>query len=120
MRQGKDPYSFYGLITSMKFTGALIGVAEGVLIRIELTPGSKYSAISGYDKWRQTIRIKLTEHAKRGKANEQLIKYVADLFKKPAPAVRLISGHASSRKVILLSDTIVDEVESVIEQAINQ
>jgi uncharacterized protein (TIGR00251 family) len=104
----------------MKFTGALNGVAEGVLIRVELTAGSKYLGISGYDKWRQAIRIKLTERARGGKANEQLIKYLADVFKKPTPAVRLISGHASSRKVILLSDTIVDEVELVIEQAMNQ
>jgi len=104
----------------MKFTGALKGVAEGVLIRVELTAGSRYLGISGYDKWRQAIRIRLTERARGGKANEQLIKYMADLFKKPAPAVQLISGHASRRKVILLSDTIVDEVESVIEQAMNQ
>lgn len=103
----------------MKFTGALKGVAEGVLIRVELTAGSRYLGISGYDKWRQAIRIRLTERARGGKANEQLIKYMADLFKKPAPAVQLISGHASSRKVILLSDTIVDEVEFVIEQAMN-
>ncbi|MDD1721096.1 MAG: DUF167 domain-containing protein [Euryarchaeota archaeon] len=104
----------------MKFTGALTEVAEGVLIRAELTPSARSLGISGYNQWRQTICIKLTMPAKKGKANEQLIKFIANLFDRPTRAVRLVSGHTSNRKVLLLSDAIVDDVELVIEQAMKR
>ncbi len=104
----------------MKFAGALTQVAEGVLIRAELTPGTRSLGISGYNRWRQTICIKLTMPAKKGKANEQLIKFIADLFERPTHAVRLISGRTSNKKVLLLSDAIVDDVELVIEQAMKR
>ncbi len=97
---------------------ALIQVAEGVLIRVELTPGARSLGISGYNHWRQTIGIKLTMPAKKGKANEQLIKCIANLFGRPTHAVRIVSGHTSNKKVLLLSDAIVDDVERVLEQAV--
>ncbi len=104
----------------MKFPGAVTQVAEGVLIRAELTPGASSLGISGYNRWRQTICIKLTMPAKKGKANEQLIKFIATLFDRPTHAVRLVSGHMSNKKVLLLSDAIVDDVERVLEQAMSQ
>ena len=53
-----------------------------------------------------------------GKANEQLVKYLALLFNKPLDEVQFISGHTSTRKVVLLCNTVVDEVESVINAAV--
>ncbi len=100
--------------------GALTQVTEGVLIRAELTPGTRSLGISGYNQWRQTICIKLTMPAKKGKANEQLIKFIADLFDRPTHAVRLISGATSSKKVLLLNDANVADVERVFEQAVRR
>lgn len=82
----------------MQLIGALRAVPEGVTIRIEVSPGSRYSGVSGYNPWRQTICIKLTERPQMGKANEQLVKYLALLFNKPVDDVQLISGHTSTRK----------------------
>ncbi len=104
----------------MKFTGALTEVAGGVLIRVEVTPGSHSVSVSGYNQWRHTIDIKLTMPAKKGKANEQLTKFIATLFERPTHAVRLVSGHTSNKKVLLLSDAIVDDVDRVFEQALKR
>ncbi len=104
----------------MTCRGALTQVAEGVLIRAELTPGTRSLGISGYNQWRQTICIKLTMPAKKGKANEQLIKFIADLFDRPTHAVRLVSGSTSSKKVLLLNDANVADVERVFEQAVRR
>ncbi len=86
-------------------------------MRAEVTPGARSLLISGYNQWRQTICIKLTMPAKKGKANEQLIKFIADLFDRPSDTVRLVSGHTSNKKVLLLHGAIVDDVEQVIAQA---
>ena len=102
----------------MQFVGALRVVPEGVTIHIDVSPGSRYSGVSGFNPWRQTICIKLTERPQMGKANEQLVKYLALLFNKPVDEVRLISGHTSTRKVVLLRNTVVDEVESVIDAVV--
>jgi uncharacterized protein (TIGR00251 family) len=104
----------------MQLAGALRAVPEGVTMRVEVSLGSRYSGVSGFNPWRQTISIKLTERAQAGKANEQLVKYLALLFNKPADDVKLISGHTSTKKVVLLCNIAVDEVESVINAAVRK
>ncbi len=98
----------------MQLVDALKAVPEGVTIRIEVSPGSRYSGISGYNTWRHAICIKLTEHAQKGKANKQLVRHLALLFNKPLNDVQLISGSSSTRKVVLLRNIGVEEVESII------
>jgi uncharacterized protein (TIGR00251 family) len=102
----------------MQLKGALRAVPEGVSIRVKVTPGSRYAGVGKYDGWRRAILIKLTEPAQKGKANEELVRYLAALFNKPAKEVHLVSGRTSSQKVVLLSNTTVLEVQSVINQAI--
>ena len=102
----------------MQLEGALRAVPDGVAIRVKVTPSSRYLRVGNYDRWRRAIRFILTEPAHKGKANEELLSYLAALFDKPAKAVRLVSGHASSLKVVLLCDTNVQEVQLVINQAI--
>jgi len=117
VRRGKDQ-NFYLFIPFMQLEGALRAVPEGVTIRIEVAPSSRNSGIEGFNAWRHAVRIKLTEPAQKGKANEQLMRYLAILFDKPVDEVQLISGHTSTRKVVLLCNTVVDEVESVINAAV--
>jgi hypothetical protein len=117
VRQGKDQY-FYLFIPFMQLEGALGSVPGGVTIRIKVTSGSRYLGVGKYDGWRHAIRFNLTEPAQKGKANEELVRYLAALFNKPAEDVHLVSGHASSQKVVLLSNTTIMEVQSVISQAI--
>ncbi len=102
----------------MKFPGALTEVAEGVLIRVELTPGARSLGISGYNQWRHAVCIKLTTQAKKGKANGQLIKFIANLFGRSTNDVRLVSGHTSTKKVVLLRDAIADDVERILARAV--
>jgi len=104
----------------MQLAGALRAVTDGVTMSAEVIQGARYSGVSGFNPWRQTISITLTERAQAGKANEQLVRYLALLFNKPVDEVKLISGHTSTRKVVLLCNTVVDEVESVINAAVRK
>jgi hypothetical protein len=102
----------------MQLVGALKAVPEGVTIRVEVKPDSRNVGVEGYNAWRQTINIRVTERAQFGKANTQLIRYLAQLFERQAKDVILISGHTSTRKVVLLSNARAEEVESIITKAI--
>jgi uncharacterized protein (TIGR00251 family) len=102
----------------MRLVGALKAVPEGVMIRVEVKPDSRNLGVEGYNAWRRTIIIRVTERAQFGKANTQLIRYLAQFFERPVKDVILVSGHTSSRKVVLLSNALAEEVDSIITKAI--
>lgn len=60
----------------------------------------------------------VTERPQLGKANKQLIRYLAQLFDVPVEDVILVSGRSGTRKVVLLSNAVAEEVESIITKAI--
>jgi hypothetical protein len=101
----------------MQLEGALRAVPNGVAIRIKVTTSSRGLGV-GKCNGRHAIRFKLTEPAQKGKANEQLVRYLAALFNKPVKDVHLVSGHTSNQKVALLYNTSVLEVKAVINRAI--
>ncbi len=102
----------------MQLVGALKAVPEGVTIRVEVKPDSRNLGVEGYNAWRRTIIVRVTERAQFGKANTQLIRYLAQLFARPVKDVVLVSGHTRTRKVVLLSNAVAEEVESIIAKAI--
>lgn len=102
----------------MRLVRALKAVPEGVTIRVEVKPDSQNVGVEGYNAWRQTVIIRVTERAQFGKANTQLIRYLAQLFERQAKEVILVSGLTSTRKVVLLSNALFEEVESIIAKEI--
>ena len=55
--------------------------------------------------WREDhLKVNLTEPAEDGRANEELINYIADLFGLKASDVTLASGHSSRRKELELTN----------------
>jgi uncharacterized protein (TIGR00251 family) len=102
----------------MNFECALSSTKNGVLMNIEVTQGTHFLGISGYSKWRKSIQIKLTEYARRGRANEQLLRYLSGVFKKSIRDVKLVSGVTSSKKLILLKNIDIEEVKAALAKII--
>ncbi len=87
----------------MPFKDALREVSDGIVIDLEVTPGSKHPCVpSGYNPWRKRIEVKLSQAAQKGKANEQLIEQLAALFGVAGSSVSIISGAKNSQKSILV------------------
>jgi len=87
----------------MNFKDALAIHPQGLTIRFEVVPGSSRLAVPcGFNPWRRALEAKLTEEPSRGKANQQLVEAVARLFSLPESRVEVLSGHKSSRKVLLV------------------
>jgi uncharacterized protein (TIGR00251 family) len=77
---------------------------RGLTIRFEVAPGSsKLEVPSGFNPWRRTLEARLTEEPTKGKANRQLVEEVARILGVPERNVEVLSGHKSSRKVLLVT-----------------
>ena len=72
--------------------------ADDLVLLCHLQPGAKRSEFVGMHGDR--IKIRLHAPPVDGKANEALIKFVAETLKLPKSAVNLKSGHTSRRKVL--------------------
>lgn len=88
-----------------------------VLTRIQLrvSPGAARSAVVGRhgDGWK--VRVAAAPEA--GKANEAVVRLLADVLRLPAAGLSIVSGHASRDKMVSLSGLDRDEIERRLTQA---
>ncbi|AKB75947.1 hypothetical protein MSLAZ_2686 [Methanosarcina lacustris Z-7289] len=87
----------------MSFEEAIKALDSGIIIDIEVTPGSRSLSVpSGYNEWRRRIEVKLTKNAQKGKANEQLVESFAELIGVSSSEILITSGATSSKKSLLI------------------
>lgn len=75
---------------------------EGVVLDLDISPGAKATCIHGYNPWRKRIEVRLSERAQKGKANDQLISFLSDIFNVNSRDVRIITGSTNSKKSLLI------------------
>ncbi len=75
---------------------------EGVVLDLEVSPGAKETAVHGYNPWRKRIEVRLSERAQKGKANEQLVSFLSELFHVNSRDVRIITGPLNTKKSLLI------------------
>lgn len=98
----------------MSFKEAIIDMGSDVIVDIEVTPGSRSISVpSGYNEWRKRIEVKLTKNAQKGKANEQLVECLAELFAISSSNILIHSGATSSKKSLLLKGVSYQQAVSV-------
>lgn len=98
----------------MSFEEAIKDLNSAVLVDIEVTPGSKSVSVpSGYNEWRKRIEVKLTKNAQKGKANEQLVECLAELFGISSSDIIISSGATSSKKSLLIKGISYQQAVSV-------
>ncbi|MHC1756758.1 MAG: DUF167 domain-containing protein [Methanosarcina sp.] len=101
-------------MTHMSFEEAIKALDSGIIIDIEVTPGSRSLSVpSGYNEWRRRIEVKLTKNAQKGKANEQLIECLAELFGISSSDILISSGATSSKKSLLIKGVSYQQAVSV-------
>ncbi|MBN1323700.1 MAG: DUF167 domain-containing protein [Methanotrichaceae archaeon] len=83
---------------------------KGVTLRFEVVPGTSRTVVpSGVNRWRHSLEARLTAEPSRGKANRQLIEELALRLDVPPGRVEVLSGHKSSRKLLLVHGLEIDE-----------
>lgn len=105
----------------MSFEEAIKDQGSHILLEIEVTPGSRSISVpSGYNEWRKRIEVKLTKNAQKGKANEQLIESLAELFGISSSNINISSGATSSKKSIIIKGISYQQVVSIFAAHLNK
>jgi uncharacterized protein (TIGR00251 family) len=89
---------------------------EGVVLDLDISPGAKATCIHGYNPWRKRIEVRLSERAHKGKANEQLISFLSDLFHVYSRDVRIITGLADSKKSLLIIGAELQDILKLLKE----
>ena len=88
--------------------------ADGrVALTLHIQPGAKKTEIAGLHG--DALKIRLAAPPVDGKANEALVKFVAEALKLPKSAVNLKSGQTSRRKVLEVQGATTEAVARLVQ-----
>ena len=75
--------------------------AETTRLRVRVSPGAGRTALVGRhgDAW----KVRVTEAPERGRANEAVLRLLADTLALPRTALTLVSGHGAREKIVELT-----------------
>jgi uncharacterized protein (TIGR00251 family) len=86
-------------MTRDALTGVQVGEGEGFLtLPVIVKPSGRANRVTGVHDG--ALRVEVTAPPERGRANETLVRILADLFGLPRAAVSVIRGQGSRRKVV--------------------
>jgi uncharacterized protein (TIGR00251 family) len=98
-------------VIQLPFSDALRESSNGVIIDLEVTPGSRIVQVpSGYNSWRKRIEVKLTQAAQKGKANQQLVEKLSEIFGIGTSDITVVSGQTSHKKAVHIRGMSIEEV----------
>jgi uncharacterized protein len=75
----------------------------GVRIAVQITPNAKKSEVIGVLD--DALKIRLQAQPIEGKANEALVRFLADMLSVPKSAVEITHGHTNKRKVLQVTSS---------------
>jgi uncharacterized protein (TIGR00251 family) len=89
----------------------------GIRLTVQITPNAKKTEVIGVLE--DVLKIRLQAQPIEGKANEALIRYLADVLDVPKSAVHITHGHTNKRKIIEVaaSKLTVEGVQRVLAPA---
>jgi uncharacterized protein (TIGR00251 family) len=88
--------------------------AQGVRIAVQITPNAKRTEVIGLLD--DALKIRLQAQPIEGKANEALVRYLADRLDVPKSHVSIMHGHTGKRKIIDIAEIAlnVEQVERIL------
>jgi uncharacterized protein (TIGR00251 family) len=93
---------------------------NSVFLDIDVTPNSAQSGLQGYNRWRDRLIIKLRSHARKGKANNELLIFLSNLLNIDSNQLSIIKGEHSTQKTVELIGLDRTEVIKRIFEALNE
>jgi uncharacterized protein (TIGR00251 family) len=104
----------------MKDQKAIQQKENKLYIRVHVTPNASTSLFpAGFDTWRNSIEIYVQAEAQDNKANQDVIRVIAQYCQVPASQVRIHLGLKKRMKVIVITHPEIEQIRWKIEDAIN-
>jgi uncharacterized protein (TIGR00251 family) len=83
-------------------------VPGGWLFTVHAQPGAKQTQVAG--PYGDALRIRVAAPPIEGRANDELIAFLAEVLGVPKRCVRVVKGASSRRKAVLVADLQADPV----------
>lgn len=96
--------------------------SNGFIIRVRVTPNSSKCALSGIftdANCQQYLKVNLSSVPEKGKANQELIKFLSKWLNQSKSAFTLLSGQTDRYKRIQLKTANLAAVEQILQQTEN-
>lgn len=93
--------------------------ATGYILRIRVTPNSSRCSIGGIftdSSNTDFLKINLNSVPEKGKANQELIKYLSNLLNSSKSSFRILSGETDRYKKILFEITPSPKIEDILNK----
>jgi uncharacterized protein (TIGR00251 family) len=76
--------------------------SQGYILKLHVVPGSRQTAVAGLHGDR--LKVKVASAPEKGRANRELLEFLARSLKVPLKDVHLTSGATSRAKVVAVHD----------------
>ena len=83
--------------------------AVSTRLRLRVSPGARSAEVIG--RHGEAWKVRVAAPAEAGRANEAVVRLLADALSLPRDAVRLVSGHGARDKVVQLAGLDSTQVE---------
>ena len=83
--------------------------APSTRVRVRVSPGARRGGVAG--RVGEVWKLRVTAPAEGGRANEAVVRLLADTMDVPRRSVLLVSGHTARDKVVQLEGLEAAEVE---------
>ena len=92
--------------------GAIASHARGATIALQVQPrGTKTEIIDSTENY---VRMRVTAPPVEGAANAAIVTWLSKQLKVPKMRVEILSGNSGRRKVVLVTDVTVKELETAL------
>ncbi len=86
----------------MKPTEFLKASGSGTMISVEASPSASRTEVTGINKWRGSLQIRIAARPHGGAANEELIEFISSKLSIGKSEVRIVKGEKSSHKLVFV------------------
>ena len=83
--------------------------AVSTRLRVRVSPGARSAEVLG--RHGEAWKVRVAAPAEAGRANEAVVRLLADALSLPRDAVRLVSGHGARDKIVQLAGLDSTQVE---------
>jgi uncharacterized protein len=83
--------------------------ARSTRLRVRVSPGARRGGVAG--RAGEVWKLRVTAPAEGGRANEAVVRLLADAVDVPRRQIALVSGHSAREKVVELEGVDAAEVE---------
>lgn len=84
---------------------------NGLLFKIKVQPGASKNRVIGFSG--DALKIKLTAPPEKGKANEQLIEFLAEKLQIKKASLSIIKGFKSREKIIKIQEIKEEDLRAI-------